>query len=163
MLLVVDETGTTVGRMMGARAGGRMDDLGWRDPNTLWVSVVEYPGRCLGAYVASAPTWEFVPDDCGRRPADAGATRLQRCAPSPDGVLRATARYDRTHGYDFMDAPTPIPDVRIEDSDGRFLAQLGGLNLVGWTIEGALIVVSDSDHRPHAISRAEIDEIVSDR
>ncbi|MEA2828145.1 MAG: hypothetical protein QOG43_2584 [Actinomycetota bacterium] len=161
-LLVVDAgSGDVVGRFPSPRSGGRLDDIGWRDASTLWVSVVEFPATCVAAAVASPPAWEFVPDDCGNRPADAGATRLPLRAPSPDGLLTASARDDRSGPWDFGDGAPPVPDVRIDDRDGRFLAQLGNLTLGGWTRDGTLIVISDSDRRTYAISRAEIDRIVA--
>ena len=162
-LLVVDAgLSEVVGRLPGPRSGGRLDDVGWLGPSTLWVSVVEFPDTCVDAYTASPPTWEFVPGNCGDRPPDAGATRLQHCAPSPDGLLKATARYDRSGPWDFGDGALPVPDVRLVDANnGRFLAQLGNLILGGWTLDGTLIVVSGSDLRTYAISRAEIDRIVA--
>ena len=161
-LLVVEAgSGDVVGRLPGPPAGGRLDDVGWRDPTTLWVSVVDYPDTCVAAYVASPPAWDFVADDCRNRPAAARATRWRCRLPSPDGQLTATQRYDRSGPWDFGDGSPPVPDVRLEDSEGRFLAQLGNLRLGGWTRDGTLIVVSGSDHRTYEITRAEIDRIVA--
>ena len=161
-LLVVDAVSAlVVGRLPSAQADGRLADLGWRDSTTLWVSDGPFPGNCVAAYVASPPTWDFVPDDCDRRPADAGGTRLGRRAPSPDGALVATARSDRSGPWDFGDGAAPVPDVRIEDSGGRFLAQFGDLNLIGWTMDGTLIGTANSPYRAYSITRAEIDSIVS--
>lgn len=152
--------GVVVGRLTGLRAGGRLGPHGWRDPTTLWVSVVDYPDTCVAAYIASPPSWDFTGDDCGRPPGDAASTQLQQRAPSPDGTLIATRRYDRSGPWDFGDGATPVPDVRLEDANGRFLVQLGNLDLVGWTMDGNLLVTPERSRRPYVIERATIDRIV---
>lgn len=160
VLLVVDAVrGTVVGRLPGAGAAGGLRNAGWRDSSTVWVSAAELAGgSCVSAYSASAPDWAFGPDDCGRRPPSAGLGFEYRREPSPDGVLVAKTTYDR-YRRNFMDS-YPLADVRLEDGDGRFLAQLGGLVLVGWAADGSLIVIGDTDHRPYRITRTEIESLV---
>ena len=161
VLLVVDAVrGTIVGQVPGTATGGSLRYAGWRNPNSVWVSAVELSaGTCVAAYSATAPRWEFAPDDCSRRPENAGVGFENRTAPSPDGELVARTVYDRSRRRGLLESG-PIADVRIEDRDGRFLTQLGNLTLVGWAGDGSLIAIDDSDGRQYRIARSEIDSLL---
>lgn len=158
-LLVIDAVrGTIVGRLPGVGTGGSLRFTGWRGPDSVWVGAVELSaGACISAYSASAPAWEFAPDDYRRSPEDAGVGFEYRTEPSPDRLLVAETTYDRSRG---LKEAYPISDVRLEDRNNRFLAQIGDVVLVGWAADGSLIVIDGSDHRPYRITRAEIDSSV---
>lgn len=160
-LVVVDAVrGTIIGRFRAPATGGSLRNAGWRSPKTVWVSAVELSeGRCIAAFSASSPGWEFAPDDCSRRPESAGRGFEHRVAPSPDGAVTARTTYDR-YGQGLMER-YPISDVRLEDGQGRFLGRLGNLILVGWAADSSLIVLGGSDHRPYRITRAEIGSLIA--
>lgn len=161
VLLVIDALrGTVVGQLPGAATGGSLSYAGWRSPASVWVSAVELSaGTCIAAYSARAPRWEFASDDCSRRPENAGVGFESRTAPSPDGQLVARTVYDRYRRHGLLES-RPLADIRLEDRDGRFLAQLGNLTLAGWAADGSLIVIDGSDGRPYRILRSEIDSLV---
>jgi hypothetical protein len=161
VLLVVDAVrGRVVGQLPGAATGASLRYAGWRSPNSVWVSAVELSaGTCVAAYSAAAPLWRFAPDDCSRRPEDAGVGFEHRTAPSPDGQLVARTVYDRSRRRGLLESG-PIADVRLEDRDGRFLTQLGNITLVGWAGDGSLIAIDGSDGRPYRIARSEIDSLL---
>ena len=87
-LVVVDAVrGTIVGRFPAPVTGGSLRNAGWRYPKSVWVSAVELSeGKCVAAFSASSPGWEFAPDDCGRRPESAGRGFEHRVARSPNGL-----------------------------------------------------------------------------
>ncbi len=159
-LVVVDAVrGTIVRRLPAPAREGSLRNAGWRSPSTVWVGVVELSeGRCIAAFSASLPGWEFAPDDCSRRPESAGRGFEHRVARSPDGALSASTTYGR-YGQGLMERRS-ISDVRLEDRKGRFLGQLGNLIVVGWAADSSLIVLGGSDHRPYRITRAEIDSLI---
>ena len=161
VLLVVDAVrGTIVAQLPGAVTGGSLRDAGWRSPNSVWVSAVERSaGTCIAAYSATAPRRQFAPDDCSRRPENAGVGFEGRTASSSDGQLVARTVYDRSQRHGLRDT-RPLADIRLEDRDGRFLVQLGNLTLVGWASDGSMIVIAGSDIRPYRIACSEIDSLV---
>jgi hypothetical protein len=161
VLLVVDAVrGTVVGQLPSAGTGRSLRDAGWRTPDSVWVSAVELSaGSCIAAYSAAAPRWEFAPDDCSRRPTDAGVGFENRTAPSPDGQLVARTVYDRSRRHGLRESG-PLADIRLEDRGGRFLAQLGDLTLAGWAADGSLIVIDGSEGRPYRIARSEINALM---
>ena len=155
--VVSSVTGEIVGQLPGADAGGSIRETLWRDAHQLWVGVVELSaGRCVAAFRASTPAWQFEPDDCGRRPSE--VHRPPRHITSPDGTLLAEPRQDRLGPVDFLDARGTIDDVRITAPDGRFVVQIGNVHLIGWAADGSLVVL-DGSLRPHRITRAEIDRV----
>lgn len=155
-VFVVDAVeGEIVGRLSGQH-GERLRYGGWRSPDTLWVGTwMPSDPACTAAFSASAPAWMFGADECSRRPEGEGEGFEYRRATSPDGVLTAMTVYDRsTRGLN----SEPIPDVRLVDSDHRFLAQLGDMILVGWAADASLVVLDDDG--PSRITRAEVDALV---
>jgi hypothetical protein len=148
--VVVDlRSGATVGRLPWRGGEGAFGFSGWRSLSTVWVEAEDPSGTCVAAFSASAPAWAFGPDSCHDRPPDAGPGFTYAEVPSPDGHL--TAETTERRGWREI-----VQDVRLE---GRRLAQLGEVTLVGWGVDGSLVVRGGRFDRAYRIPPHEVAEL----